>query len=244
MVVMTQLYRKWQFYLNPARFVASMFAMLPYLFVTMVFTLVIGLYHALWISPADYQMGDTVRIMYIHVPAVYGAMLCYGVLFVHGVFIITRRSVLSRMMFRSIIPVGFVLATIGLLSGSIWGYPTWGTFWVWDARLTSFFVLWILYALSMTAELNYSDRNSNVSSWIVIIGAVNLPVIKFSVDWFTTLHQPATLLRDGGASINTDMLTALLWMFVFVTLLIASCTILMLKGWHYHLRIKGDNYDR
>ncbi len=214
---------------------------LPYLLIFMIFMLVFGLYHALVVSPPDYQMGDVVRIMYVHVPAVYGAVFSYFILFLCSVFVVFKNSQTAYIIGRSIAPIGFALTVLGLVSGSIWGKPTWGTWWVWDARLTSFFAMSLIYGchLIWNMKSNPCFKVSNAPFWLVIVGFLNVPIIKFSVVWWTTLHQPTTLLRTGGASINDSMLFALLLMFGFMTLFIVCTLIMRTSAWNILIK-KGN----
>lgn len=227
-------------YLSTDKIIRISLDILPISIILMFYALVTGLYHGLVSSPPDYQMGETVRIMYVHVPAVYGAILCYFVLFVSSIFTFFKKSYLAYISSRAIAPIGFTLTSLGLFAGMVWGYPTWGTWWVWDARLTSFFVLWLFYLVYLVSNYIYDKKNSdaNFIHLINIIGFINVPIIKFSVNWWATLHQAPTLIRSGGASINHGMFVALMWMLGFMTLFILSVFILRLNSWHF---MKGKN---
>ena len=212
---------------NPARFMRISAAILPWCSSGSVAVIAIGLYLALITAPPDYQQGEAVRIMYIHVPAAWLALNIY--LFVaaaSGVALVWRHP-LAEIAARSAAPIGAVFTFLCLATGSLWGRPMWGTWWVWDARLTSVLVLFFLY-LGYIALVNAFDdmsRGSRAGSVLALVGVVNLPIIKFSVDWWNTLHQPASVLRLGKPTIVASMLVPLLvmalgFMLLFVTLLI------------------------
>jgi heme exporter protein C len=212
---------------NPARFIRISAAILPWCSSGSVAVIAIGLYLALITAPPDYQQGESVRIMYVHVPAAWLALNIY--LFVaaaSGVAFVWRHP-LAEIAARSAAPIGAVFTFLCLATGSLWGRPMWGTWWVWDARLTSVLVLFFLY-LGYIALVNGFDdpaRGGRAGSVLALVGVVNLPIIKFSVDWWNTLHQPASVLRLGKPTIVASMLVPLLvmglgFMLLFVTLLI------------------------
>ena len=212
---------------NPARFMRISAAILPWCSSGSVAVIAIGLYLALITAPPDYQQGEAVRIMYIHVPAAWLALNVY--LFVaaaSGVALVWRHP-LAEIAARSAAPIGAVFTFLCLATGSLWGRPMWGSWWVWDARLTSVLVLFFLY-LGYIALVNGFDdpaRGGRAGSVLALVGVVNLPIIKFSVDWWNTLHQPASVLRLGKPTIVASMLVPLLvmglgFMQLFVTLLI------------------------
>ena len=187
---------------------------MPIWFLGLCITLPLGLYYALFNSPADYQQGESVRIMYIHVPSAYIATSAYAGLALSSVFILIWKSPASEIIARSIAPLGMVASTLCLFTGAIWGQPTWGTWWVWDARLTSVLILFFIYVTYIATAYAFDDKGggSKPAAILAVAGAINLPIIKYSVDWWNTLHQPASLIRDGGASIHPDMLLPLLLM--------------------------------
>jgi heme exporter protein C len=174
----------------------------------------IGLYYALFASPMDYQQGDTVRIMYIHVPASWFALMIYGFMGICSAAFFVFRIPMGAHMAHAAAPIGAVYTFISLATGSIWGKPMWGAWWVWDARLTSMLILFIMYLGYMLLIESIEDqaRAMKVASCLAIIGLINLPIIKFSVDWWHTLHQPASVLRLDGPSIHWSMMVPLLWM--------------------------------
>ena len=180
-------------------------------------TLVIfGLILSLFVSPADYLQGDTVRIMYVHVPASWLALQIFAVMGICGFVTLIFKTRIFTLIAKSVAPIGFTFSLISLFTGSIWGQPTWGTFWTWDARLTSMLVLVIFYIIYISSwkiisKLNLAEKLTSIVS---LIGLANLPIIKFSVEWWNTLHQPATIKFTESSSIHPTMLTPLLVMFV------------------------------
>lgn len=184
----------------------------------------IGLYMALVTSPVDYQQGETVRIMYVHVPAAWLAMFVYASMAVAAFSGLVWRHVVAEEYARAVAPVGAAFTLICLVTGSLWGQPTWGTWWVWDARLTSVLVLFFLYLgyMALVNAFDDAQRGLNAGAVLLLLGAVNLPIIKFSVDWWNTLHQPASVLRLDGPTIHASMLQPLLVMaLAYLALFIA-----------------------
>ena len=202
---------------NPARFKTLSRWLTPVFSGLAVLLLVPGLYYALYASPPDYQQHDSVRIMYVHVPAAWVAMMAYASLGVAAIAHLVWKHILAGLYIRATAPVGAVFTAICLVSGSLWGLPTWGTWWVWDARLTSVLVLLFLYVGIILIDRAYErqDRGLTAASWLALIGLINLPIIKFSVEWWNTLHQPASLTsfsKLADPSIHPDMLRPLLIM--------------------------------
>jgi len=190
--------------------------------------LAFGLYLAFLASPADYQQGETVRIMYIHVPAAWMAMMCYLLMALSAVFYLVWRHPLADIGARAMALPGAGFALITLLTGSFWGRPMWGTWWVWDARLTSMLILFFLYLgyMALADGFERAERGSKPASLLLLVGVINLPIIKFSVDWWNTLHQGSSVLRLDGPSIDPAMLKPLLIMalamlgwFIAITIL-------------------------
>lgn len=174
----------------------------------------IGLVWGLIISPPDYQQGETVRIMYIHVPASWGALATYTVMMIFSVMALIKKTPLFYWMTHAAAPIGFALCLISLITGSIWGYPTWGTWWVWDARLTSMLLLAFLYAgyLLVTNTIENRQQALHAGGYIAIIGWINIPIIKWSVTWWHTLHQPAGIIRFAKPAVHWSMLCPLMIM--------------------------------
>ncbi len=212
---------------NPNRFLKLANAVLPWSAGLTALTLAAGLYLALFHSPPDYQQGETVRIMYIHVPSAWMALFIYANMAIASAVALIWRHPLADLIGKAAAPIGAGFTLICLLTGSLWGKPMWGTWWVWDARLTSVLILFFLY-LGYIALVNAFDdpnRGHRAAGILALVGAVNIPIIKFSVDWWNTLHQPASVVRMGGPAIDPSMLWPLLLMaigftFFFVTVLI------------------------
>ena len=201
---------------NPTRFLRLANAVLPWATGLTILLIGAGLYFAFGASPADYQQGETVRIMYIHVPSAWMAMFAYAFIAVASAVGLIWKHPVAHVCALAAAPIGACFTLICLTTGSLWGKPMWGTWWVWDARLTSVLVLFFLY-LGFIALANAFDdaaRGEKASAILALIGAVNLPIIKFSVEWFNTLHQPASVVRLDGPTIAAEMLTPLLLMFV------------------------------
>jgi heme exporter protein C len=171
-----------------------------------------ALYMALVASPVDYQQGETVRIMYVHVPAAWGALLIYLALGIAAFTAFIWKHALADVFVEAAAPVGAVLATLCLITGSLWGKPMWGTWWVWDARLTSMLALFFFYLGAIALRGAFADemRGAKASQILLLLGLINLPIVKFSVDWWNTLHQSASVLRKGGSAIAPEMMVPLL----------------------------------
>lgn len=199
---------------NPNRFLKAAAVVLPWCAGATAVLFGLGLYFALAASPPDYQQGDSVRIMYIHVPAAWMAMMVYGLLAVFAAASLVWRHPLADVMAKAASPVGAGFTLIALVTGSLWGEPTWGTWWKWDARLTSVLVLFFLYLGHMALANAFDDatRGARAAAVLALIGVINLPIIKFSVDWWSTLHQPSSIMRLGAPTIHSSMLTPLFLM--------------------------------
>jgi len=210
---------------NPTRFLKIANAVLPFATGGFVILLGLGLYYSLFNSPSDYQQGDTVRIMYIHVPAAYLAVMIYGVIAGSSLSLLIWKHPLAELIARASAPVGLIFTFLCLATGSLWGKPMWGTWWVWDARLTSMLILLFLYAgyIALSNAFDEPGRGNKPAAILALVGVVNLPIIKFSVDWWNTLHQPASIIRMDGPTIASEMLTPL-----FLMLGAFTCFYLML----------------
>jgi heme exporter protein C len=176
--------------------------------------MVSGLYFALFASPVDYQQGHTVRIMYIHVPAAWMALFCYTAMAVASAVSLIWKHGVADVAAKATAPIGAAFTFLALVTGSLWGKPMWGTWWVWDARLTSVLVLFFLYLGYMALRSAFDDpaRGAKSAAILSLVGFVNVPIIKFSVDWWNTLHQPASVMRMSGPTIHGDMLLPLFLM--------------------------------
>jgi len=199
---------------NPTRFMRLSAALLPWTAGAAVALIAAGLYLALLGSPADYQQGESVRIMYVHVPSAWMAMFCYTFMAAASAVGLVWKHPLADLAAKATAPVGACFTLLALVTGSLWGKPMWGAWWVWDARLTSVLVLFFLY-LGYIALINAFDdptRGLRAAAILALVGFVNVPIIKFSVDWWNTLHQPASVFKAGGPSIDPSMLVPLLLM--------------------------------
>ena len=178
--------------------------------------LVIGLIYSLAISPPDYIQGDSVRIMYVHVPSSIISLGCFSFIGIASIFILIFKIRFISFITKSLAPIGCIFALISIATGSLWGKPTWGVWWVWDARLTSMLILLIFYiAYIYTWKfINNFEKANKISSIIGIIGLLNIPIIKYSVDWWSTLHQPASLSLTSLPTIHYTMLIPLAIMFL------------------------------
>lgn len=179
----------------------------------------VGIYTALITSPADFKQGESVRIMYIHVPSAWMALLTYTIIAVaSGVSIIWRHP-LADLAAKSAAPVGLAFTGLALITGSLWGKPMWGDWWVWDARLTSVLVLFFLYLgyIGIWQAIEDQNKASRAAAILALVGFINVPIIKFSVEWWSTLHQPASVIRLDGPTIDVSMLVPLLVMVLAFT---------------------------
>lgn len=202
---------------NPARFEALAKTLTPLLAVAATLLLAFGLCDALLLSPPDYQQSEAVRIMYIHVPSAWMAMAIYAACGVAALMFIVWKHTLAELFLRAAMPVGAVATALCLLTGMLWGKPMWGAWWVWDARLTSVLVLMFLYIaiIALTDAFDRPEQGGLAAAWLTLIGLVNLPVIKYSVEWWNTLHQPSSLTslkRVADPAMTGDMLRPLLVM--------------------------------
>ncbi|SVA49929.1 uncharacterized protein METZ01_LOCUS102783 [marine metagenome] len=182
----------------------------------MILIVLVGLVYALFISPPDYIQGDAVRIMYVHVPSSFIALGCFGFIGIASILNLIFRIKFVSLMAKSLAPVGCIFSLVSIVTGSLWGKPTWGIWWVWDARLTSMVILFLFYlAYIFTWQfVNDFERANKITSIIGIIGLFNLPVIKYSVDWWNTLHQSSSITLTSAPTIHYTMLVPLIIMFL------------------------------
>jgi len=216
---------------NPTRFMRLSGVVLPWLTAATLAALAIGLVMALVTAPPDYQQGETVRIMFIHVPAAWIAMSAYTLVAAASAAALIWRHPLAEIAARSAAPLGAGFTLICLVTGSLWGAPMWGTWWVWDARLTSVLILFFLYLGYMALGQAFDDpeRGSRASSILALAGFINVPIIKYSVDWWNTLHQPASIMRLDGPAIDPSILAPLLVMALAFTLLFGVLLLLRMR---------------
>jgi heme exporter protein C len=217
---------------NPTRFMRLSGRLLPWLAGLTVVLLAVGLYLALVVSPADYQQGETVRIMYIHVPSAWLAMFGYGVMAVAALGTLVWRHPLADVTAKAAAPIGAAFTFLALVTGSLWGRPMWGTYWVWDARLTSMLVLLLMYLgiIALWQAVEDQGKAARAVAILTLVGTINLPIIKFSVDWWNTLHQPASVFRMDGPSIDASMLRPLAIMAVGMTLLYVVLLLMAMRN--------------
>jgi heme exporter protein C len=209
---------------NPGRFLAFIRYAIPWLAACGAIIAAIGFYAAFAYAPADYQQGETVRIMYIHVPSAWLSTACYGIMALSSIGTLVWRHPLADVSAKAIAPIGAAFTFLCLLTGSLWGKPMWGTWWVWDARLTSVLVLFLIYCGILALWNAYEDpaRAGRSAAVMTLVGAINLPIVKFSVDWWNTLHQPASVFRMGGPTIDKSMLWPLLLVAIGITLVVLA----------------------
>lgn len=203
-------------YANPLVFNTLADRLLPWLITLMVFTMGIGFYYGFVMSPLDYQQGEMVRLMYLHVPSAWMCMAAYMVVAIASAVSIIWRHPLADITAKAAAPIGMMFTALALITGSLWGKPMWGAWWVWDARLTSVLVLFFLYLGYMAIWSAFEDQTkaARAAAILALVGVINIPIIKFSVDWWNTLHQPASILRLDGPTIDESMLWRLLAMIV------------------------------
>lgn len=199
---------------NPAQFNKLADAIMPWARWAMLILFLSGLYFALIASPADYQQGESVRIMYVHVPAAWMGMFVYVTMAAASFTALVWRHPLALLAGRAAAPIGATFTALALISGALWGKPMWGTYWVWDGRLTSVLVQLFLYLgyMALWQAMDDDEKAGRAASILALVGVVNIPIIKFSVDWWNTLHQPASVLRLDGPTIHADMLLPLFLM--------------------------------
>jgi len=213
-------------FINPEQFNNFASAINRSLLILSMSTLIIGVIIIFFFSPDDYQQGSTVKIMYVHVPAAWIALMTFFIMTIYSILALAFKIPFGFIVNKAIAPIGATFTLICLISGSLWGKPMWGTWWVWDARLTSVFILFITYMIAIFVTPSFSNLRvgEKVTAIFIIIGSINLPIIKFSVDWWNTLHQPASISKLSSPSIDISMLIPLIIMtlaFIFIGLQIA-----------------------
>ncbi len=239
-------------YANPARFMRLSGVALPWLWALFAVSLAIGLWGAFAKAPADYQQGETIRIMFIHVPSAWLALFLYTLMSISALGTLVWRHPLSDVAQKATAPVGAVFTLVCLITGAVWGKPMWGTYWVWDARLTSVLVLFLIYLgiLALWRSVDDPSRAGRAVAILTLVGFVNIPVVKFSVDWWNTLHQPASVFRMDGPTIHPSMLWPLLVMAVSFTFLAVALQFTAMRSEIMRRRIRtlsiveADRLDR
>ncbi len=217
---------------NPTRYLKICRSIQPWAMWIALLCLGTGLFFALFNSPPDYQQSETVRIMYVHVPAAWMAMFCYSVMAGASAVALIWRHMVADITAKATAPIGAAFTLLALVTGSLWGKPMWGTWWVWDARLTSVLILFFLYLGYIVLRDAFDDpsRGAKSAAILAVVGAVNVPIIKFSVDWWNTLHQPASVVKMDGPAIHSSMLTPLLLMAVGYTALFVWIMIIRIRA--------------
>ena len=231
-------------YLNPGNTIKIISKLQKFIFALFIAVLILGLAEALVLSPEDYKQSDSVRIMYVHVPAAWISLGIFTVISILSFGILIFKNKNFSLITKSLAPSGFVFNIIALVTGSIWGKPTWGTWWAWDARITSMLLLAIFYLMFMMSWKIVDQENKAIklSSYIAIFGLINVPIIKFSVDWWSTLHQPSSVNVLKETTIHTSMLVPLGIMTAAFALF--SLLIFLMKYNTELLKIKNKGLDR
>jgi heme exporter protein C len=216
---------------NPQVFTRWSDRLLPWLVVLTVVVIAIGQYGAWFVAPADYQQGETIRIKYVHVPAAWMSLFIWTAMSASAIGTLVFRHPLADVAQKAAAPIGAAFAAICLLTGSFWGRPMWGTWWVWDARLTSMLVLFLMYLGVMALWRSIEDQSqaARAVAVLTLVGLVNIPIVKFSVDWWSTLHQPASVFRMDGPTIHESMLWPLLVMGLGAFLLFATLMVIRMR---------------
>ncbi len=230
--------------INPTRIFFIINRLQKYILILFLVVLVIGLLEALVFSPEDYKQSDSVRIMYVHVPAAWISLGIFSIISILSFVILIFKNKNFSLITKSLAPSGFVFNIIALVTGSIWGKPTWGTWWAWDARITSMLLLAVFYLMFILSWriTDQNDKAIKVSSIIAILGLINVPIIKFSVDWWSTLHQPSSVNLLEETTIHSSMLLPLSLMTAAFALF--SVLIFLMKYNTELIKIKNKGLDR
>jgi heme exporter protein C len=216
---------------NPTRFLKFANRTIPWLGGLAVIVFAFGINQVI-VAPDDYQQGATAKIMFLHVPAAWLGMLGWGVMTVAALGTLVWRHPLADVTAKAAAPIGAAFTLMCLVTGSLWGRPMWGTYWVWDARLTSVLILFLLYlgVIALWRTVEDPSRAARAAAILILVGAVDLPIIKFSVDWWNTLHQPASVFRVGGPTIDASILMPLFIMAVAFTLAFATLLLAAMRN--------------
>ena len=225
---------------NPSRFLSLAARILPWLAAATAIALAAGLYLAAG-APDDYQQGATVKIMFIHVPSAWLAMAAWALMSVAALGTLVWRHPLADVAAKAAAPIGAAFTFVCLVTGSLWGRPMWGTYWVWDARLTSVLVLFLMYlgVIALWRTVDDPSRAARAAAVLTLVGAINLPIIKFSVNWWNTLHQPASVMRIGGSSLDRSFLIPLLVMAIAFTLLFVTLHLAAMRNEILRRRVRS-----
>ena len=219
-------------YANPERFARLASSLTPWFLGSAIGLLLTGLFLGLCMAPPDYQQGDAARIMYVHVPAAWMSMFVYGCMALASAAAFIWKHPLADVAAKASAPVGCIFTALALITGMRWGKPMWGAWWVWDARLTSVLILFFMYLgyIVLWSAIEDPARAARAARILALVGAINIPIIKFSVDWWNTLHQGATVFRTDGPSITSSMLIPLLVMAVAYNVLYAALLLIRMRA--------------
>src|SRR5437899_169585 len=225
---------------NPSRFLALTDRVLPWLSAATLLAFAFGIGEA-YLAPDDYQQGATVKIMFIHVPAAWLGLLAWALMSAAALGTLVWRHPLADVAAKAAAPLGASFTLICLITGSLWGRPMWGTYWAWDARLTSELVLFLMYLglIALWRTIDEPAHAGKIVAVLTLVGAINIPIIKFSVDWWNTLHQPASVLRLGGSTIHSTILAPLITMLVAFTLLFLMLHLAAMRNEIMRRRVRG-----
>ena len=229
-----------QKFANPTRFMSLSAVLLPILVALAVLTIGVGFYFIAG-SPPDYQQGETVKIMYIHVPMSWLGMMAYGLVAVSSFGLLVFRHPLADVSAKAAAPIGAVFTLLSLVTGSLWGKPMWGTYWVWDARLTSMLIMLFLFIglIALRSSMEDEATAGKLTAVLALVGVVILPIIKFSVVWWSTLHQPASIMKAGGPSVHPSILIPLLIMAVGFSILFFALHMKAMRNEILRRRVKA-----
>jgi heme exporter protein C len=230
--------------INPTKIFFIINRLQKYILILFLVVLIIGLLEALVFSPEDYKQSDSVRIMYVHVPAAWISLGIFSIISILSFVILIFKNKNFSLITKSLAPSGFVFNIIALVTGSIWGKPTWGTWWAWDARITSMLLLAVFYLMFILSWriIDQNDKAIKASSIIAILGLINVPIVKFSVDWWSTLHQPSSVNLLEETTIHSSMLLPLSLMTAAFALF--SVLIFLMKYNTELIKIKNKGLDR
>src|SRR5215813_12283568 len=225
---------------NPTRFLALTGRVLPWLTAATLLAFAVGA-NQVYLAPDDYQQGATVKIMYIHVPAAWLGLFAWMLMSAAALGTLVWRHPLADMAGKAAAPIGSAFTLMCLVTGSLWGRPMWGTYWVWDARLTSVLVLFLMYlgVIALWRTIEDPTQAARAAAVLTLVGAINVPIIKFSVDWWNTLHQPASVLRLGGSTIHPAILVPLIVMAIAFTLLFLTLHLAAMRNEIMRRRVRS-----
>jgi heme exporter protein C len=225
---------------NPSRFVALTSRALPWLSAATALAFAVGI-SQVFLAPDDYQQGATVKIMFVHVPAAWLGIFAWALMSAAALGTLVWRHPLADVAAKAAAPIGAAFTLMCLVTGSLWGRPMWGTYWVWDARLTSVLVLFLMYlgVIALWRTIDDPTQAARAAAVLTLVGAINIPIIKFSVDWWNTLHQPASVLRLGGPTIHSAILVPLIVMAVAFTLLFVTLHLAAMRNEIMRRRVRA-----